>query len=294
MASFGRCRSAVRKRPLLLPFPAERKRKGPRGPSAVQFLLSLSRQTKKAEVTQKSYEMVLSREVRLITFIVLPVSLTRLHSLCSMQRERSKRNTRGGMSPTPPAHGTSAAGSREARWNLFGEKASNSPPHGGSDKKPFRFPAARGNPLTSHVPSLAQCCLGLPSASTLTKARREKCIVVLLTGHATASCEKNMVPHKSLALPTACGSRSFLKAEAAPAESDCVAREGIFARRVKTNLPMCLKPRERLSLGRFAELFLTCLHLSAAEVPCRTAPFASFSGRAEKDGPARPERVPIS
>ena len=32
-------------------------------------------------------------------------------------------------------------------------------------------------------------------------------------------------------------------------------------------------------------------HLPAAEVPCKTAPFASFSGRAEKEGPARPERV---
>ncbi|MCI6400718.1 MAG: hypothetical protein MR815_02620, partial [Oscillospiraceae bacterium] len=42
-----------------------------------------------------------------------------------------------------------------------------------------------------------------------------------------------------------------------------------------------------------AELFLTCLDLSAAEVPCKTAPFASFSGRTEKGGPARPERIPI-
>ena len=31
--------------------------------------------------------------------------------------------------------------------------------------------------------------------------------------------------------------------------------------------------------------------LAAADVPCNTAPFASFSGRAEKEGPARPERV---
>ncbi|MDY5589920.1 MAG: hypothetical protein SPF51_00005, partial [Candidatus Fimivicinus sp.] len=99
------------KRPLLLPFPAERKRKGLRGLSAVQFLLPLSRQAKKAEVTQKFYEIVFSREVSLNAFVVLQVSLTRLHSLCSMQRERSKRNTRGGMSPTTPAHGTSAAGS---------------------------------------------------------------------------------------------------------------------------------------------------------------------------------------
>ncbi|MCI6400326.1 MAG: hypothetical protein SPF51_02490 [Candidatus Fimivicinus sp.] len=55
-----------------------------------------------------------------------------------------------------------------------------------------------------------------------------------------------------------------------------------------------MKRREALSLGRFAERVLTCLALSAAEVPCETAPFASFSGRTEKDGPARPERVPIS
>ena len=61
----------------------------------------------------------------------------------------------------------------------------------------------------------------------------------------------------------------------------------------KTNLPMCLRRCESSSLGRFAELFLTCLNLSAAEVPCETAPFASFSGRTEKEGPARPERVPI-
>ena len=99
---------------------------------------------------------------------------------------------------------------------------------------------------------------------------------------------------RNLALPAAdCALGSFLKAEAAPAESDCVAREGIFARRAKTNLPMCLKPRERLSLGRFAEQLSTCLYLPAAEVPCKTAPFASFSGRTEKEGPARPERGPI-
>ena len=61
----------------------------------------------------------------------------------------------------------------------------------------------------------------------------------------------------------------------------------------KTNLPMCLRRCESSSLGRFAERVLTCLDLSAAEVPCRTAPFASFSGRTEKGGPARPERIPI-
>ncbi len=44
---------------------------------------------------------------------------------------------------------------------------------------------------------------------------------------------------------------------------------------------------------RPAEQLSTCLHLAAAEVPCKTAPFASFSGRTEKEGPARPERIPI-
>ncbi len=45
-----------------------------------------------------------------------------------------------------------------------------------------------------------------------------------------------------------------MEAKAALAESDCVAREGIFcASAQKTNLSMCLKRREALSLGRFAE-----------------------------------------
>ena len=74
----------------------------------------------------------------------------------------------------------------------------------------------------------------------------------------------------------------------------CVAREGIFARRAKTNLPMCLRRCESSSLGRFAERDGSWPYLSAAEVPCKTAPFASFSDRAEKGGPARPERGPIS
>jgi len=54
---------------------------------------------------------------------------------------------------------------------------------------------------------------------------------------------------------------------------------------------MCLKRHEALRLGRFAEQLFTCLNLSAADVPCKTTPFASFSGRTEKEGPAR---VPIS
>ena len=74
----------------------------------------------------------------------------------------------------------------------------------------------------------------------------------------------------------------------------CVAREGIFDRRAKTNLPMCLRRCESSSLGRFAEQVGSLLHLAAAEVPCKAAPFASFSGRTEKEGPARPERISIS
>ena len=152
--------------------------------------------------------------------------------------------------------------------NPFGEKASNSPPHGGSDKKPFRFPAQRENPLTSHAPSLAQCCLGLSLSDCGAMAFQ-----------VTKGC-------RNLALPAAdCALSSFLKAEAAPAESDCVAREGIFARRAKTNLPMCLRRCESSSLGRFAERVLTCLDLSAADVPCKTAPFTSFSGRGKRKGP---------
>ena len=62
----------------------------------------------------------------------------------------------------------------------------------------------------------------------------------------------------------------------------------------KTNLPMCLRRCESSSLGRFAERVGSWLHFAAADVPCKTAPFASFSGRTEKEGPARPERGPIS
>jgi len=104
-----------------------------------------------------------------------------------------------------------------------------------------------------------------------------------------------MLPHKSLALPTACGSRSFLEAEAAPAESFCVAREGIFcASAQKTNLSMCLKRREAVSLKPFRRTgwFVTII-LPLPKCRAKTAPFASFSGRAEKEGPARPERGPI-
>ena len=45
---------------------------------------------------------------------------------------------------------------------------------------------------------------------------------------------------------------------------------------------------------RPAEQLSTWLHFAAADVPCKTAPFASFSGRTEKEGPARPARGPIS
>ena len=56
-----------------------------------------------------------------------------------------------------------------------------------------------------------------------------------------------------------------------------MAREGIFDRstcaalhgeRAKTKLPICLKRREALSLGSFAERVRSWLNLVAAEVPC--------------------------
>jgi len=70
------------------------------------------------------------------------------------------------------------------------------------------------------------------------------------------------------------------------AEAFCVAREGIFAQGAKTNLSMCLKPRERLSLGRFAERLRSCLSLAAAAVPCENGPFC-FLFRPNGKGRAR-------
>ena len=58
------------------------------------------------------------------------------------------------------------------------------------------------------------------------------------------------------------------EAEAAYRFINCVACEGLFARRAKTNLSMCLKCREALSLGRFAEQLLTCLDLAAIYITC--------------------------
>ena len=46
---------------------------------------------------------------------------------------------------------------------------------------------------------------------------------------------------------------------------------------------MCIPPNELVCSSIF--LLPTCR--------AKTAPFASFSGRAEKEGPARPERIPI-
>ena len=86
-----KCRA---KRPLLLPFPAERKREGPRGPSAFQFLLPLSRQSKKASVMQKFYEIVLTQ-------VVMQVSLTRLHFRCFSNENEAKERSRGLRPSTP-------------------------------------------------------------------------------------------------------------------------------------------------------------------------------------------------
>ena len=254
------CRSAVRKRPLLLPFPAERKREGPRGLSAVQFLLPLTGCSPDGVRESKSDYFHCDAGFANATSF----------SLLDAKRTKQEKHAWGNVPHDPRAR---HFGSGQLRGTLkpVRRKGFKLTASRRFRQEAFSFPrCARKFP---HEPRKRRAlrCLGLPSASTLTKARREKCNVVLLTGYTTGSCEKNMVPHKSLVLPTACGSRSFRKAEAAPAESDCVAREGIFDRRAKTNLPMCLRRCESSSLGRFAELFLTCLNLAAAEVPCAGA-----------------------
>jgi len=74
------------------------------------------------------------------------------------------------------------------RSNPFGEPSqtrrfTSSQTHG-----KVRFCSTVKNPLTSHAVSKALCCLGLPSAVTLTKAGCENCVVVKLTGCAATSC----------------------------------------------------------------------------------------------------------
>ena len=121
----------------------------------------------------------------------------------------------------------------------------NSTPHGGSNRKPFRFPAARGNSLTSHAPSLAQCCLGLSLPDCGAMAFQ-----------VTKGC-------RNLALPAAdCALSSFLQAEAAPAESDCVAREGISSRSVETKRLQT----HRLTAVQTRSLFVSPLR---EEIPSR-------------------------
>ena len=194
-----------------------------------------------------------------------------------MQRERSKRNTRGGVSPTSPRARHFGSGQLRGTFNPVRRKG-------------FKLTASRR--FRQEAFSFPRCASKFPhEPRPQFGATLPWPIVTLLRRNgfqATKGC-------RNLALSVAnCALSNFLKAEAAPAESDCVAREGIFARRAKTNLPMCLRRCESSSLGRFAERVRSCLRFTAAEVPCKTAPFASFSGRMEKDGPARPERISMS
>ena len=85
-------------------FSGRTEKEGPARPERGPIFSSVVKAIKKGKRNTEIYEIVLTQ-------VVLQVSLTRLRSLCSMQRERSKRNTRGGVSPTTPAHGTAAAGS---------------------------------------------------------------------------------------------------------------------------------------------------------------------------------------
>jgi len=72
-------------------------------------------------------------------------------------------------------------------------------------------------------------CLGLPSAATQKKVKRENSLVIQMTDYAAASCVKKCGFTKKLTLKIDCAPNSFLQAEAAPAAIICVAREGIFA-----------------------------------------------------------------
>ena len=124
----------------------------PARPEHGPIFSSLVKAIRKGMCNGEFYKIIFLGEVRLITFIVIQVSLTRLHSLCSMQRERSKRNTRGGMSPTSPLHGTSAAGSGEARWHPFGEPSQTRPLTRSQTHGKVRFLCCgTKNPLTSHA-----------------------------------------------------------------------------------------------------------------------------------------------
>ena len=126
------------------------------------------------------------------------------------------------------------SGKLKPRTNPFGEPSqtrrfTSSQTHG-----KVRFCPMGKNSLTSHAVGEAICCLGLPSAVTLTKAGCENCVVVKLTGCAATPCVPKMVPYKLLALTTSCGSRILLKAKAALRQTGGVAREGISSRSGET------------------------------------------------------------
>ena len=163
----------------------------------------------------------------------MQVSLTRLHSLCSMQRERSKRNTRGGISPTTPTHGTSAAGSGEACWHPFGEPFQTRPltrsqTHG----KVHFLCCGTKNSLTSHAKD--ECCAAL----AFRKLFKPQAVVSTsdlygtIFGTQKVAAQSIKYDHKTLLTPCLCQRNCFRKAEAAYRFANCVAREGIFSPRL--------------------------------------------------------------
>jgi len=104
--------------------------------------------------------------------------------LSSDKRTKQEKQPRG--APRDPLHGTAAAVRFESRWKQFGETPENSLPHGAQTIRALvfserqakqRLPLAK-NPLTSHTVSSVLCCLGLPSAFTITRAGRENCVAV--------------------------------------------------------------------------------------------------------------------
>ncbi len=157
----------------------------------------------------------------------------RLHFRCFSNENEAKERSRG-LRPSTPRTALRQLLIDKPHHNPFGEPSQTQPLTRLQTHGKVRFCPTGKNPLTSHAVSKALCCLGLPSAVTLTKAGCENCVVVKLTGCTATPCVPKMVPYKSLALTTSCGSRILLKAKAAPAESFCVAREGISPRSGET------------------------------------------------------------
>jgi len=150
------------KRPLLLPFPAERKRKGPRGLSAVQFF-SPCHGKHNAEISRNCSDETISCDIGFADATSF--------SLLDAKRTKQEKHAWGSVPHGPHAR---HFGSRQSRGTLkpVRRKGFKLTASRRFRQEAFSFPrCARKFP---HEPRKGRvlCCLGLPSASTLTKARR--------------------------------------------------------------------------------------------------------------------------